>query len=148
MSYTPWTPNYGQSPAYTPPWQTQRPDMMQGYPQQAQMAPALSQTQMQGFSARPVTSREEAVAAQVDFLGPGTLMPDLKHGAVYLKRFNPDTGACDFLTFTVSQTEPEAPAAPEYATRDDLREMQKVIQGLAADIDALQGRGGKRVADE
>ena len=88
------------------------------------------------------------MAAQVDFFSPGVFMPDLSHGAVYFKRFNSNTGASDFMTFVLQQGETSEPQATEYATRKDLLEMQQVIQGLAADIDTLRGRGGKRVADE
>lgn len=149
MSYNTWMPPYGQ---FQPAWQGQRPDLMQGYPQTQTPAPAPSQTQPQGFAARPVASREEAVAAQIDFFGPGVLMPDFGHNAVYFKRFNQQTGSCDFLTFRLEgqqgdQTAPqEAPPAPEYATKADLQEMQSVVQGLADELKNL--RGGKRLADE
>lgn len=152
MSYNTWMPNYGQqSGGYAPAWQGQ----MQGYPQQMQSQPVAAQSPQQGFYVRPVTNREEAVAAQIDFLSPGTFMPDFNNGRVYFKRFNPQTGACDFLTFSLAppeqaeETQPQAPA-PEYATKADLLEMREVVQGLAADIDSLRAptRGGKRVAGE
>lgn len=149
MSYQTWMP-YGQPGPFQSPWQPQRPDMGQGYPQMQQTAPAPAQAQQQGFFVRPVTSREEAVAAQIDFLSSGVFMPDLAHGAVYFKRFNSQTGSCDFLTFVLERPE-QAEAQPqptEYATKADLVEMQQVIQGLAGDIDRLRERGGKRVADE
>lgn len=147
MSYGTWMPNYGQP---QPAWQPTRPDMMQGYPQTPTMAPAQAQGQQQGFLTRPVASREEAVAAQIDFFGPGVLMPDFGHGFVYYKRFNQNTGACDFLTFRVEGTqaensEPQPP--PEYATKADVQEVREVVQGLADQVAAMRGRG-KRVADE
>ena len=146
MNYNTWMPNYGQP---QPAWQAPRPDLMQGYPQQ-QMQPVQAQGQPQGFFVRPVTNREEAVAAQIDFLSPGTLMPDFGNGRVYFKRFNSQTGSCDFLTFALQrpeQADPQ-PQAAEYATKKDLEEMQQVIIGLSNDIDALRQRGGKRIADE
>lgn len=145
MSYNTWMPPYGQ---FQPAWQAPRPDLMQGYPQSPQAAPAPSQTQPQGFVARPVASREEAVAAQIDFFGPGVLMPDFGHNAVYFKRFNQQTGSCDFLAFRLEQPEQAQPQTPEYATKSDLLEMQQVIEGLAGEIDTLRGRGGKRIAEE
>lgn len=153
MSFNTWMPGYSQPFGYTPSWQPQRPEMGQGYPQMQQTAPAQPQSQPQGFFVRPVTNREEAVAAQIDFLSPGTFMPDFNNGRVYFKRFNSQTGSCDFLTFSLARPEQDeetqAPApVPEYATKADLVEMQQVIQGLAADIDTLRGRGGKRLADE
>ena len=150
MSYANWMPGYSQPFGYTPAWQPQRPDMGQGYPQGQQMAPAQAQSQPQGFFVRPVTNREEAVAAQIDFLSPGTLMPDFGNGRVYFKRFNSQTGSCDFMTFHLEQPQQteaqEQPKAPEYATRQDLLEMQQVVQGLAGDIERL--RGGRRIAED
>lgn len=149
MSYNTWMPSFGQQGGFVPAWQGQG----QVYSQQNQMAPVAAQSPQQCFFVRPVTNREEAVAAQIDFLSPGTFMPDFNNGRVYFKRFNSQTGSCDFLTFSLARPEQaeetQAPApVPEYATKADLVEMQQVIQGLAADIDTLRGRGGKRLADE
>ena len=89
--------------------------------------------QSQGFIVRPVTSREEAVAAQVDFFGPGTLMPDLAHGTIYLKRFNQNTGSSDMFVFSVEQKDEPV----QYATRDDLAQLRE-------EIEALKGKRVKR----
>lgn len=147
MSYGTWMPGFGAQPQYAPIWQAPRPDMMQGYPQPQTMAPAASQGQIPAFAVRPVTNREEAVAAQVDFLGPGTLMPDVNHGIIYLKRFNPNTGACDFLTFRTdtAQAETSEKEQPEYATREELEGVRDVVLGLSEEIKTL--RGGKRIAE-
>lgn len=146
MNYNTWMPSYGQP---QPAWQPPRPDMMQGYSQPQQMAPVQAQGPQQGFLTRPVASREEAVAAQIDFFGPGVLMPDFGHGFVYYKRFNQNTGSCDFLTFRMEGTQAEngePQKAPEYATKADLQEVQSVVQGLAEELKTM--RGGKRLADE
>lgn len=74
------------------------------------------------FNCRPVTSKEEAQAVQVDFFGPGTLMPDLGHGVVYLKRFNQNTGACDIFEFTAQQTKEPEPV--RYATIEELNALR------------------------
>ena len=74
------------------------------------------------FNCRPVTSKEEAQAVQVDFFGPGTLMPDLAHGVVYLKRFNQQTGACDIYEFVERQHKDERPV--QYATIEDLNPLR------------------------
>ena len=80
----------------------------------------------QSFSCRPVTSREEAVAVQADFFSMGTIMPDLAHGIVYLKRINQQTGAADFFEFVYRQ--PEAEQKPDYVTRQEFEEFVKSIQ--------------------
>lgn len=90
-----------------------------------------------GYALRPVTSKEEAVAAQIDFAGPGTIMPDPGHGVIYLKRFNPDTGSADFMTFVPYQE----PPAPEYATAQDMAEIRGVIGGLREEIERLKKPG-------
>lgn len=72
------------------------------------------------FACRPVTSREEAIAAQTDYFSSGLVMPDLAHGIIWLKRFNPNTGASDFYEFHLAQ--PEQPKAPEYVTREEFNE--------------------------
>lgn len=146
MSYGTWFPAYGQQGGgCAPGW----PGQMHGYPQMQQTAPAPAQAQQQGFFVRPVTNREEAVAAQIDFFGPGTFMPDLANGRVYFKRLN-QTGSCDFMTFALERPEQTQtqPQPTEYATKADLVEMQQVIEGLADEISTLRGRGGKRVAEE
>lgn len=93
--------------------------------------PAMAQTatpaaQQANFACRPVTSREEAVAVQADFFSLGTIMPDLSHGVVYLKRLNQQTGASDFFEFVYRQ--PEAEQKPEYITREEFDEFVKSLQ--------------------
>ena len=78
-----------------------------------------------GFICRPVTSGLEAEAVQVDFMGPGTIMPDLGHGVIYLKRFNPNTGTSDFIVFAEQK---QAPVI-QYATIDDLKNLRDEIMG-------------------
>ena len=125
-SYSPSQPRFDQMPANT------------ALPQNSVQAAPVAQNQ--GFYVRPVTSREEAVASQVDFFGPGTLMPDLGHGTVYLKRLNPDTGICDFFTFVLQQ--PREEPVVQWATKED-------VESIRAEIDQLKGkRLKKNDADE
>ena len=99
----------GYQPAYAPnPGFQQYPQM--NYQQQRmdylQSMQQPQQTQQPGdLQARIVTSREEAVAAQTDYFSAGLVMPDLGHGTIYLKRFNPQTGASDFFEFRAVQEE-------------------------------------------
>ena len=117
-------------------------DQMGANPPQPQNAPQPQQAQQPAaFITRPVTSREEAVAIPVDFMAAGTLMPDLGHGMIHLKRFNQNTGASDFFTFVLDQ--PKAEAAPQWATKED-------VESLRAEIEALKPRKAakKNDADE
>lgn len=93
-------------------------------PQSAPVQQPINNSQPM-FNCRPVTSKEEAQAVQVDFFGPGTLMPDLGHGVVYLKRFNQQTGACDIFEFTAQKPKEERPV--QYATIDDLNALRDEI---------------------
>lgn len=127
MAYTPQI-NY---PAYSPYQQ-----MPMQYQQPMQQMPQTPQT---GYSARPVTSREEALGAQVDFFGPGMLMPDLAHGIVYLKRFNPNTGSSDLFEFRAVQ--PEAQETPD----SGLNELKEVVQRLQEDVEKLKASKTKVV---
>lgn len=81
-----------------------------------------------GFACRPVTSKEEAMAVQVDFFGPGTVMPDIGHGVIYLKRFNSNTGSCDIFEF-VAQAPKEAEPI-QYATKEDIALLRGEIDKL------------------
>jgi hypothetical protein len=114
-------------PAYNPYLYQQNYQQPQQY--QSQATPP-------GFSCRPVTSKEEATAVQVDFFGPGTVMPDLAHGIIYLKRFNSQTGACDIFEFTAS--EPKAQGTIQYATQAD-------IEALRVEIEKLKEKRSKNI---
>ena len=117
MAYPTYFPYQGPQSYYQPQMANYTPQMPQA-PQQAQTGGVV-------YSCRPVTSREEAVAAQVDFFGPGTLMPDLGHGVIYLKRFNQNTGACDIVTFAVEQ--PKQEELVQYATMEDLNKLREEL---------------------
>lgn len=79
---------------------------MANYPYQNYQPPYQGFQQRQGeYICRPVTCREEAVSAPVDYFSP-LVLPDLGHGVIYLKRFNPQTGASDFAEFRAVQPEP------------------------------------------
>ena len=150
MNYPYYNPYFPPQPSQNGFTQLRPEQVIQGYPQSQLMAQNAPQSQVQGFQTRPVTSREEAVAVQVDFLGPGTIMPDLGHGKIYLKKFNPNTGASDLFSFALEQA--DAPTdAVEYATKQDIAQVQQVVSGLASELEALRkpARGGKRLeADE
>lgn len=119
MAWNNYNPYFNPTQTYMPQMPVQAP---QNVPQQ-QMG---NQSQPM-FNCRPVTSREEAQAVQVDFFGPGTLMPDLGHGVVYLKRFNQQTGACDIFEFTAKQ--PKEEPVVQYATIDDLNALRDELLG-------------------
>ena len=126
--------NYNVQGGYAPQgtWMPQRQEIAPGF---QSGGPRVEQ--QIGFCCRPVTSRLEAEAVQVDFIGPGTVMPDLSHGKIYLKRFNPNTGASDFLEFAF-QTPQAPPEPPKYATMADLN-------ALWAEVSKLKERAPQEV---
>lgn len=154
MNYPPYYSQF--SPAFGAPsaFQAPRQEPGQGYPQPQQMAPAPPQGQGIGFLTRPVTSREEALGAQVDFFGPGTLMPDLAHGKIYLKKFNANTGASDLFTFALDEPGekpvPKSDTGPEYALKEDVDKLREGMERLFDELDRMRRpeRGGKRLGDE
>lgn len=103
-----------------------------------QMAPQMPQTGQFGQGglspmSRPVSSREEAQATAADFSGAMMVFPDVAHGRVYLKRWNMQTGAADFMEFGPVADAAEAPAV-EYVCmqtyRDDMERLQKDLAEL------------------
>lgn len=101
----------------------------QVYQQGQNYQPSIIQQSNSGYICRPVTGREEAVAMQVDFLGPGTLMPDFPHGIIYFKRFNPNTGAADFAEFRLAPPQPE-PKPAQGVTMDDFNALADRVRKL------------------
>lgn len=118
MAFTPYNPYL-----YQPGFQQQTNMNMPVF----SSAPAQT-SQQPGFTCRPVTSKEEATAVQVDFFGPGTVMPDLAHGVIYLKRFNSQTGACDIFEFYTQQEKAQDPV--QYATMEDIAQLKDEIENL------------------
>lgn len=120
---------YGYQPMQMP--QMQMPQMPPQMPQNGQMNGG-------GLSpmSRPVSSREEAQATAADFSGALMLFPDISHSRVYLKRWNMQTGAADFVEFgPVIESAPaeEAPKV-EYvslqAYQEDMDKLRKELAGL------------------
>jgi len=80
---------------------------------------------------RPVASREEAMGVPVDFMGALMVFPDLGHGKIYLKRFNQNTGAADFMEFVPAQMVEEAPSVDPFAAlHEQLSELSQKIDQL------------------
>ncbi len=81
------------------------------------------------FKGRPVSSKEEARAAQIDFDGSIWIFTDIGNGKIYTKQINND-GTATFKTYAFQ--EDEIPyASTEFVTKE---EFNKVIQSLMAAI--------------
>lgn len=101
------------------------------------------------FFCRPVTSREEALSVPVDFMGNPMFFPDLAHGIIYMKRFNPNTGSPDWLEFRVSQPQqPQQQPEPEqvaFVPLEDFMDLKSDLEDLRNEIDRLKKPAGKAV---
>ena len=124
----------------------------QGYqPPQAMQAmqPVQAPTQPQqgnppAFYCRPVASREEALGVPVDFMGSPMFFPDLAHGVIYLKKFNPNTGAADIAEFRVQPQQEQRPAEQTaFAPLDDLLQLKDDLDNLKSEIERLKKPAGK-----
>ena len=106
------------------------------YQPQQRAAPMQAQQPAQtgGYLCRPVTCREEAVAAQVDYFSAGIVMPDLAHGVIYLKRFDPNTGASSFLDFKYVPPAPPVESGSidpaQFVTRKEFEEFTRRMQAV------------------
>ena len=118
---------YGYQPMQMP--QMQMPQMSPQMPQNGQM----NQGGLSPMS-RPVSSREEAQACAADFSGALMIFPDLAHSRVYLKRWNMQTGAADFVEFSPVETVAENATVPEYVClqtyQEDMEKLRKELAGL------------------
>lgn len=108
-------------------------------PPQQQMYPNYMQPQMDAFISRQVASREEAVAMPTDFTRP-IVMLDFGHGAIYVKRFNHNTGSGELLDFKYISPAEAAPTQ-EFVTR---QEFDKFCSDLMRRIVGA----GKETSDE
>lgn len=110
-------------PYYPPGYQQQYPALQapvyNSYqqPQQQEQQPVL---------ARVATSKEEALAVPVDFMGRPTLILDMAHRVIYVKVFNAGTGCAECTAFTPAQ----AAEQPTYATVVAVDELKAEIEKL------------------
>lgn len=119
-----YQPAYAPSNGYQYPqmnYQQQRMDYLQSM---QQPAPAQPMQQPGDLQARIVTSREEAVAAQVLPNGVPFVFWNPNRQEVYIKRIDPQSGAAEFADFGRIQPQqmPQAmqTQAVQYATVDDI----------------------------
>lgn len=83
---------------------------------------------------RPVSSYDEAKAAQIDFDGSIFFFPDLAHNKIYTKQITLD-GSAQIKIYT--QEEEKVPVAPTYVTKE---EFDNTIQELKTSIASNEGK--------
>lgn len=84
----------------------------------------------QFLKCRPVSSKEQAIAFQIDLDGFLWVFTDLGNDKIYTKQVNND-GTATFKTYVFSQDEASYNNTSQYVTKD---EFNKVIQALMASI--------------
>ena len=85
------------------------------------------QNPIQFLKCRPVSSKEEAIASQIDLDGSLWVFTDVGNGKIYTKQINSD-GTATFKTYTQAADDTYS---NEYVTKD---EFNKVVQSLVAAI--------------
>lgn len=82
----------------------------------------------QFLKCRPVSSRDEARAAQIDLDGSLWVFADVGNGRIYTKQINND-GTAAFKTYALTEDEVPSYDSNDFVTKG---EFNKVIQGLMA----------------
>lgn len=86
------------------------------------------QAEMPNLTGRYVSSEAEARGAQVDFMAPANLFPDLSNRVIYAKILNRQTGAMDFVEFRAAQ--PPAQASEIFAPLAALERLEARVRAL------------------
>ena len=140
-----YRPAYAPNPGYQYPqmnYQQQRMDYLQSMQQPAQAPPIQQPGDLQ---ARIVTSREEAVAAQVLPNGVPFVFYNPNRQEVYLKRIDPQTGAAEFMDLARIPPPQAVQAQPvqqvQYATIDDIDALRGEISQLREMIPSRRQKG-------
>ena len=101
-------------------------------PYENYMVRNTSQNAIQFLKCRPVSSREQARAAQIDLDGSLWVFTDVANGKIYTKQINTD-GTATFKTYTFT-TDEDPYDNSEYVTK---KEFNKVIQDLMAAVQSM-----------
>lgn len=108
------------------------------YPQyQAYQQPQNVQ-QDQSVACRIVTGEEEGRAAQIDFSGKPFIgyAPNLKR--VYVKAFNPATGAVDFDVYGKINEAPREHAAPPADMAEKIHRLEETVAEMQKELRTLK----------
>lgn len=107
------------------------------YLQQSQMRMHNPNQFNQFLKCRPVSSREEAMAFQIDLDGSLWVFPNVGNGKIYTKQVNND-GTATFSTYNLTKNENPF-NSNDYVTKDELNQVVKSI--MAAIHPETQGTG-------
>ncbi len=138
-----YQPAYAPNPGYQYPqmnYQQQRMDYLQSMQQPAQNQPMQQPGDLQ---ARIVTSREEAVAAQVLPNGVPFVFYNPNRQEVYLKRIDPQTGAAEFMDLArIAPPQTVQTPQAQYATVADIDAIREELESLRGMIPSPKRQRG------
>lgn len=86
------------------------------------------QAEMPNLTGRYVSSEAEARGAQVDFMAPANLFPDLPNRVIYAKILNRQTGSMDFVEFRAAL--PPTQASEIFAPLAALERLEARVRAL------------------
>lgn len=97
--------------------------------------------QNQFFKCRPVSSKEQAMAFQIDLDGSLWVFTDVGNQKIYTKQINTD-GTASFNTYILAAEKEEEPSNSDFITRE---EFNRIIQSLITSIQngQNQNNGGQ-----
>ena len=107
--------------------------------QQPQQTAPMAQSMM-----TPVTSREQAVVAQIPFDGNPYFFFNTANDEIYGKRFDPSTGQSPLVVYKREQPTQETAFAPLAL----VQQLAQQMQGMQEQIQALQPRPRKTASKE
>ena len=94
------------------------------------------QVQQMGLKGRPVSSLEEARAAQIDFDGSMFIFPDMAHHRIYTKQISSD-GTASLNMYELTQLpSPVSFDDSNYITRDEFNAAMAEIKGASSEPSA------------
>lgn len=128
----------------------QRVDMQNQQLMQQQIMQQQAQQPVLSPASRVVVSREEAIATPADFSGALMIFPDITNNCVYIKHWNAQTGAAEFMDYfppmpiapqAQEQQSPQEP--PAFASSQALADLQNTVDNLEQQVELL-----KKLADK
>lgn len=137
--YAPYGAQYAPQNTYLPQGGVQIPQVN-----------TMQNTATQGLSAasRLVSSKEEAVGVPADFGGAMMVFPDITHNRIYMKRWNYQTGAADFVEYIPSVPIEPVPV-PAYASAEEVKELRSALDVMREELARLKNeKAVKKVDDE
>ena len=107
-------------------------NLIMNTPYENYMVRSMNQNVNQYLKCRPVASKEEARAAQIDLDGSLWVFTDVANGKIYTKQINTN-GTATFKTYALTADEDPYDTS-EYVTK---QEFNKVIQDLMAAVQSM-----------